>query len=426
MTSPPVGRVVIVTTEMGGRVRAAEEMARRLADAGHRVSVLGPPAAAPVSPHPGVSRVPLDSTAAAVDEGLPREIGSVPAVATALANRLGDVGADLWLVDLELPFHTMAAAAAGGRVATWTTLLSVWKRPGLPPPHTPIVPGRGVGGSAIGIEWAWARYRLGRRIGRARAGLLPGSPTRLERLAAAGEVLGFPFDALADTNQWLVPLVWRSIPHVTLNVEELDLPHESPAHVHHVGPMLGPDHDDTPLEPRTPGRPLVYAAFGAWYRGDDRPFIRRVIDAASRRPGVDFLIGLGGRLDPTTVGTIPSNVRVMAWAPQRRALADADVALHHCGISSINECLAAGVPMVAYPLSVLDGPGNAARVAFHGLGVFGDRERDDPATIAAHIDAVLDDPAPAAAVRRIRTAMDAYEGRLEAVVSALLVGDDPP
>jgi zeaxanthin glucosyltransferase len=387
-------------------------MARRLRAAGHEVVVATAGASAPEG----------GTTFPAEDD---RDPGSV---AEEVAATLTDLPPDLCLIDLELPLHVIVAAGIGIPTATWTTMLSVCKRPGVPPPHTSIIPGEGAAGSPAGIELAWARYRAAKRIGAWRARIARRGADRISTLARIADRYGFPFAAEADTGQWLVPFSFRTIPTLSLNALELDWPHRPPRSFHYVGPMLGPPPTTTDhpalaeaYAAREAGRPLVYAAFGAWYRGDDAEFVRRVVAVAEERPTWSVVVGLGGRLDAEDLGPVPDNAIVLDWAPQREVLAHADAAIHHGGAGSLNECLAAGVPMVTYPLPFLEQPGNAARAVFHGLAAPGDREHDAPATIADRLQAVMDDAAFGRAARRMGTIIAGYatERRLEHTIGSL-------
>jgi UDP:flavonoid glycosyltransferase YjiC (YdhE family) len=64
----------------------------------------------------------------------------------------------------------------------------------------------------------------------------------------------------------------------------------------------------------------------------------------------------------------------------------------HGGMNSITECILAGVPMVVFPgTTQIDQAGNAARVAWHQLGLKGGMMQDSSARIRSYIDHVLAD-----------------------------------
>jgi UDP:flavonoid glycosyltransferase YjiC (YdhE family) len=195
---------------------------------------------------------------------------------------------------------------------------------------------------------------------------------------------------------------------LSLNAAELDFPHEQMDGFRYSGPLIDPrriegeqssSEEDYKrlsglLDRRSSGQceALIYCSFGAWHRGDDRRFLKEVIEGVARQHSWDLILGLGNRVSSVDLGPVPPNVHLFEWAPQLEVLGRADVAIHHGGISSVNECVLARVPMVLYPFDFMDQPGNSARVEFHGLGEVGDRKTERGNDIALRVARVLDDP----------------------------------
>lgn len=413
--------IALITSEMAGRIHICCELGVRLEQAGHTV-VIGSPA--PIGDR--VSAAGL--TYVDMEAPTPRETGSrrrhrLAGRLLGLIGRLGSVTTmsrrqdarasllgvdefttamernqpDLVLIDLELGAHLLAARSLQLNVAGWTSMLSVWKRPGLPPLGSDIIPGRGLAGSRLGIEWAWLSLRAQRWIGDLRLRLTRVGEDRVSVLRRIAHRFGVSFRQLADRWQWLVPFVPRDLPTIVFNASHLEFPHEPLPSTRYVGPMIGirPGEELGPLEAvieTAREGALVYASFGAWDKGDDREFLARLVEVARIRPEWTIVVGLGGRRSPAEFGDMPDNLHLLSWAPQTAVLQHADVAIHHAGISSVNECLRAGVPMVVYPFDFLDQPGNAARVEFHGLGIRGDRHADTPDDIVGHIERALSGP----------------------------------
>ncbi len=65
---------------------------------------------------------------------------------------------------------------------------------------------------------------------------------------------------------------------------------------------------------------------------------------------------------------LPREVIVTGYAPQRRLIERAAVAVTHGGVSSVNECLDAGCPMLVLPLGK-EQPLQAELVARAGVGL---------------------------------------------------------
>ena len=82
----------------------------------------------------------------------------------------------------------------------------------------------------------------------------------------------------------------------------------------------------------------------------------------------DVLLTIGMTLDRTAIGEAPPNVRVERWVPQAEALQGADLVVCHGGSGTVFGALAAGVPLVIYPLFA-DQFENARRVEATGAGL---------------------------------------------------------
>jgi UDP:flavonoid glycosyltransferase YjiC (YdhE family) len=121
-----------------------------------------------------------------------------------------------------------------------------------------------------------------------------------------------------------------------------------------------------------------------------------------------LVAGLGRNIEPEALGPLPPNVAAFSWTPQLRLLGAAACSVNHGGIHTINECIHFGVPMVVYSGQRYDQNGCAARIAYHGLGLRGDKDRDDADQIEAAIHRVLTEPA-------FRETMRRFQGHYERV-----------
>lgn len=74
-----------------------------------------------------------------------------------------------------------------------------------------------------------------------------------------------------------------------------------------------------------------------------------------------------GKVDIQTLGKIPDNIYAYSFVPQIEVFQHADVFLTHCGMNSVNEVMALGVPMVAMPF-INDQLSNAKRIVELGIG----------------------------------------------------------
>jgi len=109
----------------------------------------------------------------------------------------------------------------------------------------------------------------------------------------------------------------------------------------------------------------VLVGFSSTYQNQG-PLLRRVVTALSSLP-VRAVVTTGQMLDVREVSAT-GNVAVVASAPHRQVLAEASLAVSHCGHGTTMKALAAGVPMVCIPMG-RDQNDTAARVVHHGAGV---------------------------------------------------------
>jgi UDP:flavonoid glycosyltransferase YjiC (YdhE family) len=350
---------------------------------------------------------------------------------------------DLLIIDIELHEFVIASPLLNVPVALLSTWVSLYKRPGVPPLHLYIIPGVGWRGSKAGIEWAWLKYRLWKWLQRhqQRVRAVGADPSSV--LNRYADQTGFRFQQEVDRYQWLLPFSYRSLPVLCLNALEFDFPHQPHPSVRHLGAMIHlqrkdpvPMSDQAAIHQRLESlfsshnvekKPLVYCAFGAFFGGDDLPFFQRMVKAAEAEPGWEFVIGLGGRWETNKLGALPPNVHAFGWVPQLRVLQHADCAVIHGGISTINECIHFGVPMLVYPFKkTTDQMGNAARVVYHGLGIAADRDTDDPQAICDHIRQLLSAPTYKTRVRAMQRQFEEYrrENRAVQAIEALIAASD--
>lgn len=445
-----MAHILIITQELTGRVNSFCELGRRLEVAGHRVTVTSPVDIAGRVQDRGLEFRPLSRLKKAGEAGEPvlrvpprRALRQLLELRDRRANRDGEVESldlngwvegmreldpDLVLCDFELPMQVIITGGLGLPIGLLSDQMSLYKRPGIPPLHHDVAPGEGWAGSRLGIEFSWAGFRAWKWLRFQLLRMLSGGRDELTVLHEVARRVGYNLRDEAQPYQWSVPVTFRTLPVFVLNARELEFPHAPPGNVDYVGPVIdhrpvpgGADGEEQLARVLSGGgRTLIYGGFGVYHRGDDSAFLRRVMQAVAMEPTWDLVIGLGGRLDRSGLGPIPANVHLLDWAPQQRILEQADIALLHGGITSVNEAIVNGVPMVVYPYDYNDTPGYAARVRYHGLGVTGDREAASAGDIHAHIAAVLTDPRIRTNVARMQNAFARYGNRAVEAVEGLL------
>jgi UDP:flavonoid glycosyltransferase YjiC (YdhE family) len=147
-----------------------------------------------------------------------------------------------------------------------------------------------------------------------------------------------------------------------------------------------------PWEQLDETRPLIYCSFGSHthrYK-QSAPFFQVLIDAVKRKPEYQLVLAVGAHLSPSEFGPAPSNVVLVNMAPQLKMLERASMMVTHGGLGSVKECIFLNVPMIVFP-ALWDQPDNAARIAYHGLGLCGNINHPSAQGISSMIDRVHHD-----------------------------------
>lgn len=96
------------------------------------------------------------------------------------------------------------------------------------------------------------------------------------------------------------------------------------------------------------------------------PFYRPFVEAFAGRDDVEVVLSVGRHLDPSA-WELPAHVSAHSFVGQLEVLERADLFISHGGMNSVNEAMAAGVPMLLLPFWG-DQPANARQVVAAGAG----------------------------------------------------------
>lgn len=314
------------------------------------------------------------------------------------AARLRALRPDAMLIDAVYPLPALTARRLGIPAAIFSTTLPLGRDDAVPPLSTSFVPGTGRW-SALRTRALWTWLDL-----RARYGYVAFTRARIKALGERHPELG----GLCDFGTHLQHGPRLRIPTLVASGQSLDFPRASTDHLHYIGPCIDLDRAEPPLSPEIErelardDRPLIYCALGTReeHAPRCRPFFQAVLDAVSRRPHLRLLLVVGKPLVASDF-RIPANAIVTGAVPQLAVLRRAALMITHGGLNSVKECICLGVPMLAFPLAH-DQPGNAARVAHHGLGERGDIRTATAGSLGEMIDEVTTDPGYRSRVREMQ------------------------
>lgn len=114
---------------------------------------------------------------------------------------------------------------------------------------------------------------------------------------------------------------------------------------------------------------------------------------------VDGVLALGD-VDPAALPPLPPNVRMVGWMPLSALLHHAAVIVHHAGVGTVFNALAAGVPQLVVPHGG-DQHMNAGLVQQRGVGVACPPDADGN-RVGETLTRLLQDPAPRKAAEEVR------------------------
>ena len=169
--------------------------------------------------------------------------------------------------------------------------------------------------------------------------------------------------------------ILSKLPALFLCPQEFDFPRQrgSPNHFYVEASVdLERKEPDFPWESVDSRKRLIYCSLGSqsFLHNNVQQVLRVLIQAVARREDCQMILVVGSHLSPADFSPLPPNVLAVNSAPQLALLKTASFMITHGGLNTIKECILMGVPMIVLPMT-RDQPRNAARVAYHGLGLIG-------------------------------------------------------
>lgn len=318
---------------------------------------------------------------------------------------------DLLLIDMECHVAIIQLYASDQPIVLCSRWFSVFKTAGVPPMHTSLLPAtRPIQSLGIALRWyrLWLyKWIIDKRHRYSRRRFWPVSYDCRARfdLACLAQENGLCLPSLSDPWHWLIPHVYRHLPVMSMTNRELELGDALDSRMHYVGPMVGQQRiADERMKAGSiafrqflrrsasaGNRKLVYCSFSTFWDTQATLFVD-IVTLFSRRPDLNLVVGLGGRSIAAQLTALPDNVLLLEYAPQLEVLQQADAVITHGGISTINESLFHGVPLIVCSSGHVDQHGCAVRVAHHGAGFMVDAQKVDSMQLGTLLDTLFDDP----------------------------------
>ena len=216
---------------------------------------------------------------------------------------------------------------------------------------------------------------------------------------------------------WDAPTgVFSRLAYITQVPKEFDFENPLlPPQFYHTGPFYDANARpkiDFPWK-RLTGQPLIYASMGTILNGQLDVF-RTIVAGVAKNKDTQLVLSIGDQLDPKDIGTVPDNAIIVKKAPQVDILKRASVCITHCGLNTVLESLACGVPQVAIPVT-FDQPGIAVRIATKKTGVTTEFEKLTPDHLSTLLDEVLNNAVYREHARKLQDVISKTNGLHTAV-----------
>lgn len=353
---------------------------------------------------------------------------------TEVAGLLASWQPDVLLVDMECHVALLQTRRSELPTLLCSRWFSVFRSPDLPPMHTPLLPPRNFL-QRCRVRMAWlnlavykrfldASHRLSRRRFR------PVGYDNHNRfdLAAVANRCGIDLASITQTDHWLIPHVYKDLPVMSLTTRGMEFEQACDPRMHYVGAMVGQKNATSIVAESalaeferflsargSDANPLVYCSFSTFWATDGTQ-LEPLLERFAHRPDIDLVIGLGG-VSPPSALSLPDNILMLQFAPQLEVIRQADIVITHGGISSINEALRCGVPLIGVSGKRVDQEGCLARIQFHRLGVLSEYDMQSPDDIMPLVEFLLSDDASdiRSHVRQIQAEMEVHEKKASAV-----------
>lgn len=301
---------------------------------------------------------------------------------------IGNQGIEALIVDQTEPAGNVVAEHLGLPFVTICNALLLNRETSVPPPFTPW--------HYRDVWWARLRNRAGYEV---------------------SDKLLLPVRSVLRRyrRQWNLPTrsapdeEFSSLAQISQQTPALDFPRkELPPVFHYAGPFRRAVRpiDSFPWD-RLDGRPLVYASLGTLQNKNLELF--RIIAEACSPLNVQLVISHNYGLDNRSVKLLERSALVVPYAPQTELLRRAVLTVTHAGMNTVLDSLAAGVPLVAIPITY-EQPAIARRLERTGAGKSLPLRHVTAPVLRAQIAEVLEDPGYRAASTRVAFEIESCGG----------------
>lgn len=289
------------------------------------------------------------------------------------------VQADLLVID---HMHSILALIAYKNKIPFVLLKTSFpecKEPGVPPASTTIIPDNSKFSHMV-VALAWYKTLLGKFFRQylhpqALYLLLTVGPSSYDKKMKKFAIVecNYPLELIDETG----PYIEFNMPEMIMCPQSLDFRRPEKKHRRYIEACIDLERIEVsfPWEKLNSSKPLIFCSLGTRNYGNTAErLLQTIINVMATKPEMQAVISIGSELRIEDFHSVPANVLLVNKAPQLEMLKRARMMITHGGLGTIKECIWHGVPMIVFPFES-EQPGNAARVAHHGLGLIGNPQR---------------------------------------------------
>lgn len=309
----------------------------------------------------------------------------------------------LIFLDLSLVYYFPPLVKHGLPFIILNTKVCVDKFSNIPPFSSTFLPKRNIL-SVLIVEVIWLNFLIRKKMYQLKIHLRYFGCTPLNLSKKIAKVCGIDFNSVAITKR-MCHFGLRGQYEMMLSPREFDFPRKTSSYQFYVGIPLRMERREREIElsgynelvarlssRSDMGKKVIYCAMGfynEYFMNRRSMFLSKVANAFENDLNYVVVISTNKNIRIKKDLNL-TNIFIFEKVKQLEILKYTDVFITHGGMRSISEGIKCQIPMLVYPLDTkLDQNGNAVRVAYHNLGLFGDMKKDSAVDIKSKVEEIL-------------------------------------
>ena len=320
---------------------------------------------------------------------------------------LKQIDPDLILLDSNFIQKIAYYGKYTNKIVFFETMVSEHYAPNIPPYNSTFIPKNNFL-SKIYVDFLWfcREFYLRYRTIKARLVYFNNDFHSIYRKLAL--VYGIELEKWKDIKRMnQTKVIPKNVTELIIPPLLFDFPRSEKHNVIHIGPLINLNRDNLILDgrymdvinqirnlkKREKGIVFIYASLGTMSEISpirEKKFINVLLNYCSSNKNHHIVFSVGNNYDIHKLPVIPENLHIFNSIPQLDILKHSDLMVTHGGMNTLTECILNEVPVIVYPLAKnWDQNGNAARVAYHGIGIRGNFKKISMKYFKKNIEKIL-------------------------------------